>query len=71
VNFVRFHLLAQGGINHLVPLYRAFTFKCSGHNRGEPVAAVSIERNVLAQEAGGNHVPDLVCSHIINPIKDS
>jgi hypothetical protein len=66
VYLVGFHALAQGGVDHLVARNRTLAGKCSGHDGGVPVAAVTPHLAMVARQSTLNKGFNLFCGHNIS-----
>jgi hypothetical protein len=54
------HSIAQGGIDLLVPGHARLAGKGVGHDRGKKMPAVAFDLEVLAAQAGGDELADLL-----------
>jgi hypothetical protein len=54
VHFIGFDFFAQGGVDLLVALDEALTFKLGGHQSGIPMTAIALDVQMLARQACGD-----------------
>ena len=64
MHFIGLYAATQRGVNFLVALNQALTFKGAGDNGGVPVLAVARQLNVLTRQAAGDDGLEFFAGHI-------
>jgi hypothetical protein len=63
MNLIGLHFLAQSGVHLLVALDQAQALKLGGHDGGVPMAAITLDTQVLAGQLAGDDGLELIGCH--------